>query len=93
MGLPRLTDRHEYTAEEIAKADLSFSLYRVMHDRGMQKHSHRRRHQKMRRQLKEDIRLVVRNLLANKDYEKAGRLILVLRRKLTRHLPGGEVRT
>ena len=28
-GLPRLTDRHEYTAEEIAKATFSFSAYTV----------------------------------------------------------------
>ncbi len=28
-GLPRLTDRHEYTTDEIAKAEFSFSLYRV----------------------------------------------------------------
>lgn len=29
-GLPRLTDRHEYTGEEIAKATFSFSLYTVV---------------------------------------------------------------
>jgi hypothetical protein len=28
-GLPRLTDRHEYTADEIAKATFSFSIYTV----------------------------------------------------------------
>lgn len=28
-GLPRLTDRHEYTEEEIAKADFSFAEYHV----------------------------------------------------------------
>lgn len=28
-GLPRLTDRHEYTAEEIAAATFSFSRYTV----------------------------------------------------------------
>lgn len=28
-GLPRLTDRHEYTEEEIAKATFSFAEYRV----------------------------------------------------------------
>lgn len=28
-GLPRLTDRHEYTTEEIAQATFSFSLYSV----------------------------------------------------------------
>jgi len=28
-GLPRLTDRHEYTEEEIAKASFSFSVYTV----------------------------------------------------------------
>ncbi len=28
-GLPRLTDRHEYTEEEIAKATFSFTLYSV----------------------------------------------------------------
>lgn len=28
-GLPRLTDRHEYTAEEIASASFSFSVYTV----------------------------------------------------------------
>lgn len=28
-GLPRLTDRHEYTAEEIAGASFSFSVYTV----------------------------------------------------------------
>lgn len=28
-GLPRLTDRHEYTEEEIAKANFSFAEYRV----------------------------------------------------------------
>ena len=28
-GLPRLTDRHEYTAEEIANANFSFAEYRV----------------------------------------------------------------
>jgi len=29
-GLPRLTDRHEYTAEEVAKATFKFSLYTVL---------------------------------------------------------------
>lgn len=29
-GLPRMTDRHEYTEEEIAAATFSFSLYTVM---------------------------------------------------------------
>jgi hypothetical protein len=28
-GLPRLTDRHEYTSEEIANASFSFAEYRV----------------------------------------------------------------
>lgn len=28
-GLPRLTDRHEYTADEIDKATFSFALYTV----------------------------------------------------------------
>jgi len=28
-GLPRLTDRHEYTDEEVTKADFVFSLYYV----------------------------------------------------------------
>lgn len=28
-GLPRLTDRHEYTEEEIASANFSFSVYTV----------------------------------------------------------------
>lgn len=28
-GLPRLTDRHEYTEEEVASATFSFSLYTV----------------------------------------------------------------
>lgn len=28
-GLPRLTDRHEYTEEEIAKANFLFAEYRV----------------------------------------------------------------
>ena len=28
-GLPRLTDRHEYTEEEIASATFSFSIYTV----------------------------------------------------------------
>jgi len=28
-GLPRLTDRHEYTEEEIAKATFNFSIYSV----------------------------------------------------------------
>lgn len=28
-GLPRLTDRHEYTEEEIASASFSFSMYTV----------------------------------------------------------------
>ena len=28
-GLPRLTDRHEYSDEEIAQASFSFSLYTV----------------------------------------------------------------
>ena len=32
-GLPRLTDRHEYTAGEIAGAAFSFSLYTVVHVR------------------------------------------------------------
>lgn len=31
-GLPRLTDRHEYTAEEIAGATFSFTLYTVISD-------------------------------------------------------------
>ena len=29
-GLPRLTDRHEYTEEEIASATFSFSEYKVV---------------------------------------------------------------
>lgn len=29
-GLPRLTDRHEYTKEEIAQATFSFSVYTVI---------------------------------------------------------------
>lgn len=29
-GLPRLTDRHEYTKEEIASASFSFSMYSVV---------------------------------------------------------------
>ena len=29
-GLPRLTDRHEYTEEEIAAATFNFSEYRVL---------------------------------------------------------------
>ena len=29
-GLPRLTDRHEYTEEEVAKATFVFSLYTVV---------------------------------------------------------------
>lgn len=29
-GLPRLTDRHEYTAEEIEKASFAFSLWEVL---------------------------------------------------------------
>ena len=29
-GLPRLTDRHEYTAEEIEKATFTFSMYSVI---------------------------------------------------------------
>ncbi len=28
-GLPRLTDRHEYSTDEIAKATFSFSIYTV----------------------------------------------------------------
>ena len=28
-GLPRLTDRHQYTAEEIASAEFEFALYTV----------------------------------------------------------------
>lgn len=28
-GLPRLTDRHEYTAEEVEQASFTFSLYSV----------------------------------------------------------------
>lgn len=28
-GLPRLTDRHEYTEEEIAKATFTFSVYAI----------------------------------------------------------------
>lgn len=28
-GLPRLTDRHEYTEEEVAKATFTFSVYTV----------------------------------------------------------------
>lgn len=31
-GLPRLTDRHEYTAEEIKSATFSFSQYTVVSD-------------------------------------------------------------
>lgn len=30
-GLPRLTDRHEYTVEEVAQASFQFSEYRVRH--------------------------------------------------------------
>jgi hypothetical protein len=30
QGLPRLTDRHEYTEEEIDNAEFSFSLYQVL---------------------------------------------------------------
>nr|DAI56534.1 MAG TPA: hypothetical protein [Bacteriophage sp.] len=29
-GLPRLTDHHEYTEEEVAQATFNFSLYTVM---------------------------------------------------------------
>ena len=29
-GLPRLTDRHEYTEEEIARATFTFSMYTVI---------------------------------------------------------------
>ena len=29
-GLPRLTDRHEYTSEEIEKATFAFSIYTVV---------------------------------------------------------------
>lgn len=29
-GLPRMVDRHEYSEEEIAKADFSFSMYTVI---------------------------------------------------------------
>lgn len=29
-GLPRLTDRHEYTKEEISNAEFSFSMYEVL---------------------------------------------------------------
>jgi len=29
-GLPRLTDRHEYTHEEIAQADFAFHVYEVL---------------------------------------------------------------
>jgi len=29
-GLPRLTDRHEYTSEEVASATFSFNLYTVL---------------------------------------------------------------
>ena len=29
-GLPRLTDRHEYTKEEVASATFSFNLYTVL---------------------------------------------------------------
>ena len=29
-GLPRMTDRHEYTEEEIAAATFSFSLYTIV---------------------------------------------------------------
>jgi len=29
-GLPRLTDRHEYSEEEISKATFSFSMYSVL---------------------------------------------------------------
>ncbi len=32
QGLPRLTDRHEYTAEEIANAHFEFVEYRVLND-------------------------------------------------------------
>ncbi len=31
-GLPRLTDRHEYTEEEVAKATFAFSVYTVRAD-------------------------------------------------------------
>ncbi|MBU3924918.1 hypothetical protein KJ854_03200 [Patescibacteria group bacterium] len=31
-GLPRLTDRHEYTEEEVAKATFAFSVYNVSAD-------------------------------------------------------------
>ncbi len=31
-GLPRLTDRHEYTEEEVAKATFAFSVYTVQAD-------------------------------------------------------------
>ncbi len=33
-GLPRLTDRHEYTAEEITQASFSFAIYIVGGYRG-----------------------------------------------------------
>ena len=33
-GLPRLTDRHEYTEEEIASATFNFSVYRVVESTG-----------------------------------------------------------
>jgi hypothetical protein len=29
-GLPRLTDRHQYTADEIARAEIVFSIYRCL---------------------------------------------------------------
>lgn len=32
-GLPRLTDRHEYTEEEVAQATFVFSEYKVSQDR------------------------------------------------------------
>ena len=31
-GLPRLTDRHEYTEEEVAKATFAFSVYTVQEE-------------------------------------------------------------
>lgn len=31
-GLPRLTDRHEYTPEEVAAATFSFSVYEVLRE-------------------------------------------------------------
>lgn len=30
LGLPRLTDRHEYTADEVARAEFRFGLYSVV---------------------------------------------------------------